>query len=52
MPTQCKKAHVMVKRGCEQVKRVVYVKDGKKFVKLDGKEKLLSALRGKFRYTV
>lgn len=48
----CEKKHVMVKDGCKLVRRIVYsAAADKKFIKLEGKDVLLSALRGKFRYT-
>lgn len=47
----CDKSHVVVKDGCKLVRRVVYGSVKNKFIKLEGKEVPLKALKGKFRYT-
>ena len=51
--TKCEKNYVQIKDGCTLIRRVVYENDDtkKKYVKLNGKNVLLSELRGKFRYS-
>ncbi len=49
--TKCDKKYAQIKDGCTVVRRVVYEDESskKKYVKLDGKNVLLSELRGKYR---
>ena len=50
---KCDKNYVQIKEGCTLLRRVVYENEAtkKKFVKLNGKEVLLSELRGKYRFS-
>ena len=51
--TKCDKTYAQIKEGCTLLRRVVYENEAtkKKFVKLNGKEVLLSELRGKYRFS-
>jgi hypothetical protein len=53
MPSaKCDKSYVQIKDGCTMIRRVVYDSDKhSKYVKMNGKNVLLSELRGKFRYS-
>jgi len=51
--TKCDKSYVQIKDGCQLLRRVVYENESthKKYVKLNGKNVLLSELRGKYRFS-
>lgn len=49
-PANCTKKYAYIKIGCETLRRIVHEEGKKKFVKLEGKNVLLSTIRGKFRY--
>lgn len=53
MPSaKCDKSYAQIKNGCTLIRRVVYEgENGAKYVKMNGKNVLLSELRGKFRYS-
>lgn len=52
MPKKCDKKAIMVKEGCNMIRRIVYENtDNKKFIKMRGSEIYLSDIRGKYRYS-
>lgn len=47
----CTNEYVLVKDGCNIIRRRVYENDaGKKYIKNGGKNVMLSEIRGKYRY--